>query len=75
MSRTDSSVSIGLSIMASALLFASASALTKTFEFAIKEYLPFGDELTAWIAYTIFITLVAFVVVYYALRAGDPLLQ
>lgn len=67
---SDTATAVAVGVMASALLFASATAWTKAFEYGLKEYFPLQNDFYAWIAYALFITLIAFVVVLYALRKG-----
>jgi hypothetical protein len=64
-----------LSLMASALLFASASAWDKALLAGVKKYVPIQNELLVLVLYALMVTGAAFFVVYFAIRSGDPLLQ
>jgi hypothetical protein len=74
MSQSDDTAGIvAISVMGSALLFASATAWTKAFEYGLKEYFPLQNDFFAWIAYSLFITLLAFIVVMFVLRKGGQI--
>lgn len=65
---------VGLALVANGLLIALASAMTHTFETAV-DHMPFTEKLHSWIAYSVILFIVAFGVLYLALRTGDPLVQ
>lgn len=64
---------VALALVANGLLFALASAMTRTFEMLV-DTLPFEQKMHSWLVYSAILFAVAFGVLFAALRAGDPLI-